>query len=380
MSGWKIPLAIPNVGAEEARAVHDAIMAGDLAIGREQEHFERFVTDITGAKFAVSVSSGTAALHLALLVLGIGPGDTVVVPDLTFIASVNPISYVGATPVLIDVKPDSGNIDVDLITTFLEDLQKEQLPLPKAIVAVHLLGEPCDMEGLMSLSKEYGIDIIEDAAESLGATYGPGSIAYKSTGSIGKIGIISFNGNKVVTTGGGGMLLTNDGALASKARHLSTQARLAGNYYNHDVVGYNYRMSNISATLGIEQLKKLREFISAKRSIYRHYQDSLELIGDIKMMDTNPENNGTCWLSTALFQDKKTRVKVEAHLRNLGIECRALWTPIHLQTPYRDSLYIGTGVSSNLADCALSLPSSTSLKESEQREVIDVVISTLINH
>ena len=273
-------LSSPHLGSEERRLVDDAFESNWIApLGPHVDQFEREIAAIAGVDAAAAVSSGTAALHLALVLEGVGAGDFVFCPDLTFVASVNPVLYQGATPVLIDCEPDSWNMSPSALESALRDSEANGR-LPKAIVVANIYGQQADMRRIMPLANDYGVPVIEDAAESLGATY-----ENRPSGSFGKCGVFSFNGNKIITTSGGGMLVSDDEELISKARFLATQAKDEAPYYLHSQIGYNYRMSNILAAIGRGQLKVLRERVAARRAVYDMYWSSLSDLPGVRWID-----------------------------------------------------------------------------------------------
>jgi dTDP-4-amino-4,6-dideoxygalactose transaminase len=326
-----------------------------------------------GSRFAVACSSGTAAIHVALRLLGVGAGDDVLVSDLTFIASVNPIAYEGARPVLVDAEPATWNIDPGIVADELARRARAGRKQPKAVEVVHLLGHPADIEPIAEACYRHGVVLVEDAAEALGASYRGGRFAGKHVGTVGRIGCFSFNGNKIITTGGGGMMTTDDPALARRAKHLTTQARLPGAEYAHDEIGYNYRLTNLAAALGLSQLELLDDFVARKAAIAARYD---AFIAETPGMTPPPRAawaSPTYWLYSARIDPAAygaDRTAVMERLRSSGIESRPIWSPIHRTEPYRGAERLGGDVADRLFAEALSLPSSVNLAPAAQERVI----------
>ncbi len=376
-----IPLAEPNLGGNAQRYLNECIETNFVSsVGPFVERFEREFAEYVGAKHAVACSSGTAAIHVAMRLLGVGRGDLVGVSDFTFVASVNPIAYEGATPLLIDSEEESWNMDPTLLVDELRERSRLGLPLPRAVEVVHILGQPAQMEAIVDICDEYGIPIIEDASEALGATYTDGRYKGRHVGTIGQVGCFSFNGNKIITTGGGGMITTDDPALASRAKHLTTQARLPGIAYDHDEIGYNYRMTNIAAALGVAQLELLDEFLAAKRRLARAYDVAFS---DIDEVTPPPRRSGSApsfWLYTVRLPRARDPREFAVAIRAAGIDARPVWPPIHTLPMFRTAPRRGGVIAEDLFKTGLSLPSSTSLSEYEQRVVIDEVRSMVEAH
>jgi dTDP-4-amino-4,6-dideoxygalactose transaminase len=370
-----IPLAVPNIGALERRYVLEAVESGFVSsVGPFVNEFEQRFAERVGSRFAVACSTGTAAIHIALLLLEVGPGDEVFCSDFTFVGSVNPIAYTGATAVFIDSETDTWNMDPTLLEGELARRKQAGLPMPKAVEVVHVLGQPANLEAIAPICERYGVPILEDAAESLGASYsGTGPLAGKHTGSVGRVGAFSFNGNKIATTGGGGMLVTDDEELARRARHLTTQAKVPDVGYLHDEVGYNYRLTNIAAGLGLAQLERLGEFVSRKHEIAARYDEALR---DTPLV-LPPRLDGydaTYWLYSVLTPEADGRDAFLAHLNDHGIGARALWRPLHLQPPFADLTVLGGEVGTSLFTRGVSLPCATELTQADQQRVIDAVL------
>ncbi len=341
-------------------------------LGPHVDAFQNEFARTVGASQAVALSSGTAALHLAVQLAGVGPGDDVLVSTLTFAASVNPIRYVGATPVFIDSERESWNMDPELLESELARRARSGR-LPRAVVLVHLYGQCADIAPIMAICRRYEIPVIEDAAEALGASY-----EGKHPGTFGRMGIFSFNGNKIITTSGGGMLVTEDALLAARALKLATQARDRAPHYEHSEVGYNYRMSNVLAAIGRGQLRMLEDRVRARRRNYEYYVDAL---GDIPGLEFQPEaawGRHTRWLTTLVIDPAEygtNTAMLRQALETSDIEARPVWKPMHLQPVFRDFPAVGGTVSEDLFARGLCLPSGSSLTEAELERVCDVVRS-----
>lgn len=376
----RIPLSEPHLTESASRYLEECLRTNYVSsVGPFVDRFEREFADAVGARYAVACSSGTAAIHVAMRVLDIGPGDEVFVPTFTFVASANPILYQGATPVLIDSEHGTWNLDVSLVMDEVESRARRGAPMPKAIEAVHILGRPAELERLLALCDRHGIPLIEDAAESLGASFAAGGLVGKQVGTVGRIGCFSFNGNKLITTGGGGMLTTDDERLALRAKHLTTQARTPGRAYYHDEVGYNYRLTNLAAALGVSQLESLVSFLETKRRLAIRYSDKLRNVVGITIPPSPPWAHPSFWLYSVLLETEQQRDLVLERLKAYGIEARPLWTPLHLMPPFRDSRVLGGGVVANgIASRGLSLPSSVTLTELDQDRVIAAVEEALM--
>ncbi|WP_299204841.1 DegT/DnrJ/EryC1/StrS family aminotransferase [uncultured Amphritea sp.] len=367
----KILLSVPHMGDTEERYVKEAFDTNWIApLGPNVDAFEKEISEYVSCGHAAALSSGTAAIHLALRLLDVGPGDIVFCSSFTFIASANPILYQGASPVFIDSEPSSWNMSPMALERALEDFSTAG-SLPKAIIVVHLYGQSADMDAIMSLCDRYGVPVIEDAAESLGATF-----KGKATGTFGKFGIFSFNGNKIITTSGGGMLISDDEEMIRKARFLSTQARDDAPYYEHSQVGYNYRMSNVLAGIGRGQLEVLDARVEARRSIFSLY---LESLSDIKAIQWMPELKGTFsnrWLTTFTIDPQCADVtpsQIIASLAEINIEARHLWRPMHKQPLFKDVTYYrhaNVSVCDDLFERGLCLPSASNMDPSLQNVVI----------
>lgn len=367
----RIYLSPPHMSGEEEVLLADAFASNWIApLGPHVDAFEAEFAEVVGARHAVALSSGTAALHLALQLSGVGPGDEVLVSSLTFVASVNPIRYLGAQPVLIDSETTSWNMDPSLVADVLHARAREGR-LPAAVIVVHLYGQPADLDPILEVCRQYEVPVIEDAAEALGARYGD-----RPPGALGKAGIFSFNGNKIITTSGGGMLVTDDGELAEHALKLATQARDPAPHYQHSEVGYNYRMSNLLAAVGRGQLRVLEDRVEARRANFERYR---ELLGDLAGLTFQPEapwGRHTRWLTCVLVEPGAfgaTREDIRLALEEENIEARPLWKPMHLQPLYRDCEMVGGAVAEDLFERGLCLPSGSSLRPDQLERVAGLV-------
>ena len=367
----RLYLSPPHIGPEELALVTEAFDTNWVApVGPHVDAFESEFAASTGAAHAVAVSSGTAALHLALRLVGVEAGDEVLVSDLTFCASVNPILYEGGVPVFVDSEWTSWNLDPNLV----EDVLKARAAAGrqvKAIVPVHLYGQAADLDPLVELCERYGVTMVEDAAEALGATY-----KGRSPGTFGKAGIFSFNGNKIITTSGGGMLVTDDGALAAHARKLATQARDDAPHYQHSEIGYNYRLSNVLAGIGRGQLRVLGDRVDARRRVFEAYRQRLGHLPGVAFMPEAEWGRHTRWL-TCLTIDPEAfgadREAVRLALEAENIEARPLWKPMHLQPAYEQYDVVGGAVSEALFADGLCLPSGSAMTEVDVDRVCAVV-------
>ncbi len=378
-----IPLSIPKIAGNEWEYVKECLDTGWVSsAGAYVDRFENYICELTGAKRAVACSTGTAALHTALLVLGTKPDDEVIVPTVTFIASVNAVSYTGATPVFMDCD-DYCNIDVAKTIEFIENetvfkdgftYNRETGRRIPVLMAVHVLGNAVDLEPLVTICKERNIKIVEDAAESLGTRYKCGMLDGCWTGTIGDIGCYSFNGNKIVTAGGGGMFVTDDPSYSEKAEYLTTQAKDDAVRYVHDEVGYNYRLTNVQAAIGVAQLEQLPEFIAVKKKNYGVYQDAIKQIDGLTLADTPEYSDNNCWMY-ALQIDQDIcgwdKESLMADLAENGIQARPLWQLNHLQKPYSNCQTYEIEKAYRMYDRTLMLPCSTSLTKDDCRLVAD---------
>ena len=378
MSNKRIFLSSPNMGGTEEKYVKEAFDTNWIApLGNNVNEFETQIKSFTGINSACALSSGTAGLHIALDILGVGHGDIVFCSSLTFAASANPILYLGGKPVFIDSDLESWNMCPDALEQAF--IKYEEIgQLPKAVIIVNLYGQSARMDKLIPLCEKYGVPVIEDAAESLGSSYHG-----KMSGTFGKFGIFSFNGNKIITTSGGGMIISDDKELIAKALKKATQSRDEALHYQHSEVGYNYRLSNISAGIGRGQMEVLEQRIDEKRRIFEAYFDALS---DIDGIDFMPELENTLhnrWLTTLVVDEPKVDANafeiIEA-LINENIEARPVWKPMHMQPLFKDYDYIisnGKDNSKFLYENGMCLPSDTNMTEVQQKKVIDIIISKI---
>ncbi|TDP80080.1 dTDP-4-amino-4,6-dideoxygalactose transaminase [Brachybacterium sp. AG952] len=371
----RIFMSPPDVTAAEEEAVIRAFRGGWIApLGPEVDAFEKELAEFCGRDHAVALSSGTAALHLALIQLGAGPGDVVVTSTMTFAATANAIVYTGAEPVFVDCD-DTGSMDPDLLATALAELA-EQGRTVRALVPVDLLGKVVDHEATGRIAAEHGIPVLSDAAESVGATRnGRPAPAY------GVAAAVSFNGNKIMTTSGGGALLTDDADMAARTRYLATQARQPVVHYEHVDVGYNYRLSNLLAALGRAQLERLPQMIDRRHAIRRAYIDLADDLGGVTVfgLPDASEDGSTrdnAWLTSILIDEQKsgyTSGDLQAHLAGLDIEARPLWKPMHLQPVFEDRTAFVNGTSERLFRTGLSLPSGSAHDEATIERVCEAI-------
>ncbi|MEH2107252.1 DegT/DnrJ/EryC1/StrS family aminotransferase [Nostoc sp.] len=366
-----ILLSTPHMSDRELEFVKEAFQTNWIApVGPHVDAFEQEFCQVTGASYAVAVSSGTAALHLALRLVGVEPGDEVFCSTLTFIASANPITYLGAKPVFIDSDRTSWNMNPELLAEALDHSARKG-KLPKAVVVVHLYGQSADIDPILKACNQYNIPLIEDAAEALGATY-----KGRFLGTFGQIGIFSFNGNKIITTSGGGMLVSNDLDLVSKANFLATQARDRAPHYQHSEIGYNYRLSNILAGIGRGQLCVLSERVAARRRNFEIYYQGLKSLPGIEFM---PEANYGCatrWLTCLTINTEAfgaNREQICLALLEQQIESRPVWKPLHLQPIFAQCECFGGAVAEDLFNYGLCLPSGSNLTD----EDLEIVISQI---
>ncbi len=372
-----IPLSTPHLSGNEWQYVKECLDSGWVSsAGAFVGRFEAAVADFTGAKHAVACMNGTAALHLSLRLLGVEAGDYVILPNLTFVASANAISYTGAQPLLVDVDPASWQLDLDLLEDFLGlnsiVNEKDELVLKRdgrrvrAIMPVHVLGNMGDMERLLFIARRYHLEVVEDATEALGSAFNG-----QSAGAFGRLGAFSFNGNKIITTGGGGMIVTDEEELAQRARHLSTQAKTSPDEYIHDEVGYNYRLVNILAAVGLAQMEQLPQFLERKKAIDAYYRERLAGVGDIEFQAVPGGAAPNCWLFT--FRTAQMRPLLQ-YLNGHGVQSRPFWMPMNRLPMYGQGLYIRReDHSGKLYESCLSIPSSSNLTDGEVEEVADRV-------
>ncbi|MBO9129997.1 aminotransferase class I/II-fold pyridoxal phosphate-dependent enzyme [Bacillus sp. 165] len=374
----RIYLSPPHMSGNEQKYINEAFEQNWIApLGPNVDGFEKELAEYAGTKGAAAVNSGTSAIHLALELLGVARGDTVFCSSLTFAASANPIVYQGAEPVFIDSEPETWGMSPAALEKAFQAAVKDGR-MPKAVIVVHLLGQSAKLDEIMDICNTYNVPVIEDAAESLGSTY-----KGKQTGSFGKFGIYSFNGNKIITTSGGGMLVSNDEEALHKARFLATQARDPAVHYQHSRIGYNYRMSNILAGIGRAQLEVLDERIESRRNIFNCYKQRLEYIGGIAFMPELEQTMSNRWL-TALMIDEAAAISCLDIIHALeaeNIEARPIWKPLHMQPVFKGAKYYSHGESENVSERlfkqGLCLPSGSSLTRKDQDRVIAIVKQVL---
>jgi len=367
----RIFLSPPHMGDLEQKYIGEAFASNWIApLGPHVEAFQREFAATVGVSHALATISGTAALHLALQLVGVGNGDDVFVSTLTFAASVNPVRYLGATPVLVDSERDSWNMDPHLLAQELQERAKIG-KLPKAVVVVHLYGQSADMDPILDSCRKYEVPLIEDAAEALGATY-----KGRPVGTLGRAGVFSFNGNKIITTSGGGMLVSEDRRLVTHAFKLATQARDPAPYYEHSQVGYNYRMSNVLAGIGRGQLRVLSERVAARRRNFEFYAAALADVPGIEFMPEAPWGTHTRWLTTAVITPAEfgsDRDELRQRLDAANIEARPVWKPMHLQPVYRGCTALGGSVAEDLFQRGLCFPSGSNMTADDLERVVSVV-------
>ena len=366
----KIYLSPPHMSGEELRLIKDAIKSNWIApLGPQVDKFEKEMSTYLGVKDAAALSSGTAALHLSLNILGVKKNDYVFCSDLTFVASANAISYLGAIPIFIDSEEKSWN----MCPESLEEAFKKFSP--KAVIVTDIYGQSADYYEILNICKRYNVPIIEDAAESLGASFGE-----KKCGSFGEMAILSFNGNKIITTSGGGMLLSNNQKYIKKARKLASQAKEDYLHYEHVELGYNYRMSNIIAAIGRAQLKVLDKYVQLRRGIFNYYKENLMENKNIDFMPEPDDSFSTRWL-TVLQINKNSKFSVNSlinHLINKNIESRPVWKPMHLQPLYKNNKFVkiqDKSISKKLFNNGICLPSGSNLSSKDQIQVVEEIKS-----
>lgn len=359
-----IPLSIPHLAGNELKYVTECIETGWVSsAGSYVTQFENMVAEFSGNQFGVAASNGTSGLHLAMHMLGIDQGDIVLVPNITFIASANAVAYTKATPVFIDVDPDTWQMDLDLLEEWLDE---NNSPSVKAVMPVHVLGNMCDMPKLMDIAFRHGLHVIEDSTEALGSYWNG-----KSAGSFGEMNVFSFNGNKIITTGGGGVIVTNDEEHAKRAKHLSTQSKVNPETYFHDEIGFNYRLVNVLAAIGVAQMEQLPDFILKKKSMDAYYRENLNGVGDIRFQKVAKEVDPNCWLFTLHSSRQEAILKT---LKENQIIARPFWFPMNQLPMFTDNTYVSKNDHARdiHANC-LSIPSSVNLTEENLAEVVRVI-------
>ena len=377
-----IPLSEPAIIGNEWEYIKECLDTGWVSsVGNYVNRFEEMVAGYVGCKYGIAVVNGTVALHLSLVACEVRSGDEVIVPSLTFVATANVVKYCGAEPVFIDCCHDTLCLDVEKLKLFLE-MECEQNDdgftynrtsgrRVKAIMPVHVFGHPVEMEALLELCKLYNIDIIEDATESLGSEYKD-----QKTGSFGKLACLSFNGNKIITSGGGGMVVTNDGCLAEKVKHFSTQAKTDSIEYDHDEIGYNYRLTNIQAAMGVAQMEGLDKFVEIKRKNALRYQNLLSNINSIEFLWEKPWVKSNFWFYTIKVSTFHKKSLID-YLLSKNIQVRPMWKPIHILPMYKDCQTFRVESALNIYDTALNLPCSIGIKMEEIEFTVEKIKSYL---
>lgn len=374
-------LSGPNMGGNELKYVSECITTGWVSsVGSYVDLFEKLTAEFTGSAYAVATSSGTTALHTALVMLGVGPEDLVLVPNITFIATLNSVKYTGASPVLIDADANDWQMDLNLLEEFLEKetFLKDGICYHKStgkkipvIMPVHVLGNMCDMDRLQQLSAKYHITILEDSTEALGSYY-----KGKHAGTFGIMGTFSYNGNKIITTGGGGMIVTNNADLAKKAKHLTTQAKADAFEYFHDEIGYNYRLVNVAAAMGVAQMEQLPAFLKRKQEIISYYKTALSGIGDILFQYVSDDVKPNWWLPTIKTEKQKEVLNI---LNSNKMQSRPFWVPMNkLPMFMHDIYYTHNDVSDHLYNTCLSIPCSTNITNKDMNAVAEKIKSVYV--
>jgi len=373
-----IPLSIPFLNGNELKYVKDCIETGWVSsAGSYVTEFEKSVAEFSGSKYAIAAVNGTSGLHLAMHVLDVCHGDIVIVPNITFIASANAVVYTNAKPVFIDIDPNTWQMDLDLLEEFLQTktemrdgkcyIKDGSAPV-SAIMPVHVLGNMCNMDRLMSIAKKRNIKVVEDASESLGSYY-----KGRHSGTWGDMSVFSFNGNKIITTGGGGILISDNEELSKRAKHLSTQSKVNPETYFHDEIGFNYRLVNVLAAIGVAQMEQLPEFILKKKKMDHFYRSNLNGVGDITFQKVYDEVDPNCWLFTFYSTKKDEILRV---LKENKVVARPFWTPMNQLPMFQDALYINKNdYSKDIHLNCLSIPSSTQISENQQERVVKLIKS-----
>ncbi|SFT63064.1 aminotransferase, LLPSF_NHT_00031 family [Lishizhenia tianjinensis] len=375
-----IPLSIPQLEGNEWKYVKDCIDTGWISsAGSYVNQFEQMVAEYAGAKYGVACMNGTVGLHIAQILSGVTQDDHVLVPNITFIATLNAVKYTGATPILIDVDANNWQMDLDLLEDFLSNSTSSKSiegatftfhnttgKRIKAIMPVHVLGNMGDMARLSEICEKYHLDIIEDSTEALGSIFKD-----KHSGTFGKFGVFSFNGNKIISTGGGGVIVTDDKELAEKAKHLTTQAKVSAMDYIHDEIGYNYRLVNVLAAIGVAQMETFPNLLENKRKMDAFYRKELEGVGDIIFQVVDERVNPNCWLFT--FKTSKMR-ELLAYLNENGVQSRPFWMPMNQLEMFKKEIYVSSeDVSSNIYNTSISIPSSAGITLEQQKTVVSTI-------
>jgi perosamine synthetase len=373
-----IPLSVPNLAGNELKYITECIETNWVSsVGSFVDAFEKKLAEFTGAKYAVSTVNGSAALHIAMLLAGVEQHDYVIIPNITFVASANTISYLKASPILIDVEADTWQMNLDVLETFLKThteikngvcVLKENNRIIRCIMPVHVLGNMGNMNRLLEIAEKYHLKIVEDATESLGSYFNN-----KHSGTFGLFGCVSFNGNKIITTGGGGMILTDNESLAKKAKHITTQAKSDPFEYVHDEIGYNYRLVNVLAALGVAQMEQLPQFLLRKKEVYKLYQQAFKNINGFGEQQITESVNANLWLHTFKFPNSKELMK---KLSEEKIQVRPFWVPMNRLPMFKDELYISDNdTAGKIYGNCVSLPCSTNISNAEVEKVIHTILN-----
>lgn len=369
-------LSGPNMGGNELKYVTECLETGWVSsVGAYVDQFEKMTAEFAGTKYAVATSSGTTALHICLVLMDIKQDDYIIAPNITFIATLNAIKYTGASPLLIDTDEQNWQMDLDLLEEFLqnETEQKENVCYYKkdgrripVILPVHVLGNMCDMDRFLAIAKKHNLTVIEDSTEALGSYY-----KGKHAGSFGLMGTFSYNGNKIITTGGGGMIVTDDEVLAKKAKHLTTQAKSDPFEYIHDEIGYNYRLVNVAAAMGVAQMEQLPGFLKRKKEIINFYKSALKNVGDIEFQKVSEDVNPNWWLPTIKTAKQREVLKV---LNENKMQSRPFWVPMNQLRMFKDDIYYNkTDRSDFVYQHCLSVPCSTNITDDDLKAVTDKI-------
>lgn len=375
-----IPLSVPHLNGNEWKYVKDCLDTGWISsAGSYVNQFEQMVADFVGARYGVACMNGTVGLHIAQILAGVTSDDHVIAPNITFIATLNAIKYTGATPILVDVNPSDWQMDLDLLDKYLTkntvlketesgvcSFHNETQKRVKAIMPVHVLGNMGDVEKLQKIAAKFQLDIIEDSTEALGSYY-----KGKHAGTFGKFGVFSFNGNKIISTGGGGVIVTDDEELAKKAKHLTTQAKVSAMEYIHDEIGYNYRLVNVLAAIGVAQMEEFPALLENKRKMDQYYRMQLTGVGDIEFQAVSENVDANCWLFT--FKTKHMR-KLLAYLNDNGVQSRPFWMPMNQLDMFKDDIFVSNGnQSEHVYQNSISIPSSAGITQAEMETVVETI-------
>jgi len=366
MARKKIYLSPPHLTEDALSFVNDAIQSNWIApVGPDVDAFEKELATVLKVDHVITTNSGTSAIHLGLLALGVSKGDEVVCSTFTFCASANPVVYCGAFPVFVDSELTTWNMDPDLLRHAIEDRIRKTGRKPKAIIVVHLYGMPAQLNRILEVGRLYDIPVLEDSAEALGSLYNA-----QQVGTFGDVGVLSFNGNKIVTASSGGALFSSKKDLIERARYLRQEARESVTWYEHKEVGFNYRLSNILAALGRSQLKILNDRVLKRRAVFSFYERELSSIPGVEFQPEPDNMRSNRWLSAVVFEHPGVAEKIRRSLADEDVECRPLWKPMHLQPAFAGCPFYGNGISDDLFKRGLCLPSGSDLEESDLRRIV----------